>query len=261
MADFRRNWWRLASGLPAAFHAGLAKVLLKDYATFYLIEDHELMGKPSLWSRSRNVITIFVSAMVLIPSDPEIAISDWTRSIGDIPAGLSFVSSVGFNKSVRPDATNRPHMISSDVLAYTDGNGIAQQVTLKPLTAPGSTFGTDANGSPNNGARVNSDGSVTITKDGTVLDGYIFTGTITIQANNVTIENFRLDASGTFYGIYKAWETRATGTVIQDGEITGAQYGVSAHDFTALRLNIHDSGEDGVISSGNNGTVLRFLHP
>ena len=160
--------------------------------------------------------------------------------------------------STMPDATNRPHMISSNVLAYIDGNGIAQQVTLKPLPAPGSTFGTDANGDPNNGARVNSDGSVTITKDGTVLDGYIFTGTVTIQANNVTIENFRLDASGTFYGIYKAWETKATGTVIQDGEITGAQYGVSAHDFTALRLNIHDTGEDGVISSGNNGTVLDF---
>ena len=127
------------------------------------------MTEPVILSRTRNLIIIFASVMTITPSHPGIAISDWVRSSTDPLAGLphtpsSPVSSTTFYKSARPDATNRPHMISSNVLAYTDGTGVAQQVTLKPLPARGSTFGTDANGNPNNGARVNSDGSVTITR-------------------------------------------------------------------------------------------------
>ena len=100
----------------------------------------------------------------------------------------------------RPDGTNCPHMISSNILAYTDVNGAAKQVMLKQLPLPGSRFGADVNGVPNNGARVYSDGTVTITIDGTVLDGYIFNNIINVKANNVTIRNFRLNG-GTF-GIY-----------------------------------------------------------
>ena len=51
-------------------------------------------------------------------------------------SGLAFATPA-FAQSVKPDGTNRPHRISSNVLQFTDGNGVAQQVTLKPLPALG----------------------------------------------------------------------------------------------------------------------------
>jgi hypothetical protein len=194
-------------------------------------------------------------------------------SSGDTPAGLPhtpalFVSSasggevfvwngylVDFRPSARPDAANRPHMISANVMAYTDGNGVAQQVMLKSLPTSGSTFGNDANGNPNNGALVNSGGVVTVTVDGTVLDGYIFNDTINVQANNITIKTFRL--SGGTFGINIDYRQNVTGTLIQDGEMYGSSHSaIYGHDFIAQRLNIHDEGSDGIVASGNNGGVL-----
>jgi hypothetical protein len=162
---------------------------------------------------------------------------------------------VDFPRSAPPDANNRPHMISSNVMAYTDAHGVAQQVTLKPLPAPGSTFGTAANGHPNNGAYYDPRGWVNVTVDGTVLDGYDFNGvSINVQANNVTIKNFRL--SGGLYGINIDYRQNVTGTVIEDGEMYGSsKCAIYGHDFIAKRLNIHGEGQDGINASGNNGTV------
>jgi len=88
-----------------------------------------------------------------------------------------------------PNASNRPHMISANVLAYTDANGTAQTVTLKPMPAKGSTFGTNASGQPNNGAYYDPRGWVTVTVAGTVIDGYNFDGVPMgdINVSNTTI--------------------------------------------------------------------------
>ena len=199
-------------------------------------------------------------------SHPVIAIGACAQSFDDTPVGLPyarglFVSSSTFYKSARPGEADRPHIISSIVLAYVDGNGVAQQVTLKPLPAPGSTFGTDANGNPNNGARVNSDGSVTIIKDGTVIDGYNLTNGAIIEANNATIKRCEI-SDGNFFGVKIKENTPYTRTLIEDCEIQGSSvYGIFGHDFTALRLNIHDIGQDGINASGGNGMVLDcYIH-
>ena len=158
--------------------------------------------------------------------------------------------------ATQPNATNSPHLISSNVLAYTDANGVAQQITLKPLPAPGSTFGTDVNGNPNNGARVNSNGSVTIIKDGTVIDGYILSNGVLVEANNVTVQ--RSSITG---GLYNVQIGNVTGTLIQDSELSNASNGIIGHDFTAQRVNIHNELEDGIVATGSNGTVLdSYIH-
>ena len=135
-------------------------------------------------------------------------------------------------------------------MAYTDSNGVAQQVTLKPLPARRSTFGTDANGNPNNGAYYDPRGWVNVTVDGTVLDGYDFNRvSINVQANNVIIKTFRL--SGGVYGINIDYRNNVTGTTIQDGELYGSsQAEIYGHDFIAQGLNIHDEGQDGIDASG-----------
>ena len=217
-------------------------------------------------SRTLNLITILVSVMAIMPSNQSITISAWAGTFGDTPVGLPYtpgllVTSNTFYTSARPGATNRPHMIFSNVLANTDGNGVAQQITLKSLPASGSTFGTDANGNPNNGARVNSDGSVTIFKDGTVIDGYNLSNGVIIEANNATIKRCEISGGG-YWGVKINYDNNYKGTLIEDCEIQGSSsYGIYGHDFTALRLNIHDIGEDGINASGGNGTVLDcYIH-
>lgn len=87
-----------------------------------------------------------------------------------------------------PDATNRPHMISSNVMAYTDANGVAQTITLKSLPAPGSSFGINSGGTPNNCAYYDPRGWVNVGAN-CVIDGYNFDGVAigNILGSNVTV--------------------------------------------------------------------------
>ena len=161
--------------------------------------------------------------------------------------------------ATQPTAINTPHMISSNLLVYFDPNGVSQQATLKPLPAPGSTFGTDANGNLNNGARVNNDGSVTIFKDGTVIDGYILSSGITVEANNTTIK--RCEITGSRYGVTINYDNNFKGALIEDCEIHDCYIGIYGHDFTVQRCNIYEMGQDGVVAAGSNGNVLNcYIH-
>jgi hypothetical protein len=105
-------------------------------------------------------------------------------------AGASSTATATATVSAWPDATNRPHMISATVMAYTDVNGVAQQVTLKPLPAPGSYFGVDATTlKPNNGVYYDPRGWCAINVDNTLVDGYDFNGVALgpLNANSTTI--------------------------------------------------------------------------
>ena len=63
--------------------------------------------------------------------------------------------------------------------------------------------------------------SVTIRDDGTLLENVDISGRIRIEANNVTIRNFRIDGGGTHYGIQIA--SGYSGIHIEDGEIFNVQ--------------------------------------
>lgn len=95
----------------------------------------------------------------------------------------------------------------------------------------------------------------TITEDGTVLENVRITGQVTIKANNVTIRNFILDAQGGNYGIQAT--NKNTGIRIEHGELINANsaliYGTG---FTAVALNIHESGADGVKVQGEGGPTV-----
>lgn len=102
-------------------------------------------------------------------------------------------------------------------------------------------------------------GGITITEDNTVLDGYSFTGTVRVQANNVTIRNFKISCSGCFYGIQATYG--ATNLLIEDGEIEGVQSaGIFGGNLTARRLEIYNMGNDAFKPTGNAIIESNWIH-
>jgi hypothetical protein len=97
-------------------------------------------------------------------------------------------------------------------------------------------------------------GTLKITTDGVELENLEISGIVTIDADNVTIRNFRISATG-FYGIKIL--AGHSGIVIEDGEIFNmTSSGIVGMGFTARRLHIHDSGGDGIKAQGAGGPVL-----
>lgn len=93
-----------------------------------------------------------------------------------------------------------------------------------------------------------------ITADGTIIENADMRGTIEIKADNVTLRNFRI--TGGLYGIRV--EDGHTGIVFEDGEIHDvASAAIIGVGFTAKRLHIHDTGNDGIKPQGStSGSTL-----
>ena len=152
---------------------------------------------------------------------------------------------------------------------FTDGKPDAQ-----PKTAAATPDGTDGkpsapkvagarperpwahNTGPSNPAALTPSASLTIKTDGAVLENLDITGRVKIEASNVTLRNFRIDATGTSYGILI--EDGHGGILLEDGEIFNMKSsGILAYsDFTARRLHIHDSGADGLKVQGGSGPTV-----
>lgn len=97
------------------------------------------------------------------------------------------------------------------------------------------------------------DGPGTITTDGATYEDFTLAGTITIDADSVTLRNFVID--GGHYGIRVL--DGHSGIVIEDGEIHGmASAGILGVGYTARRLYIHDSDGDGLKVQGSGGPTL-----
>ena len=130
----------------------------------------------------------------------------------------------------------------------TSGHGSELvRVRLNVLVPGGSTNGNrpgPGNTGPTNRNILQTMGGMTITQDGTVIENARIFGSIDIQANNVTIRNFTIDAGNQPYAIRCI--SGNTGIVIEDGELINVD---SAHiygsGFSAFRLNMHESGGDG----------------
>ena len=113
------------------------------------------------------------------------------------------------------------------------------------------------NTGPTNPAALVSSGSKMITTDGAVYENLNVNGDIYIDADNVTIRNFRINAAGGSYAI-KVFDGHR-GVVIEDGEITGFRSaGILGVGYTASRLHVHTSGGDAFKIQGTGGpTVLQ----
>jgi hypothetical protein len=113
-------------------------------------------------------------------------------------------------------------------------------------------------GPSNAGILVNSAG-VTINTPGAVVENKNFTGMVFITANNVTLRNFRIDATGDSYGISAAQDK--TGIVIEDGEIHDATGdGIYGTGYTARRINVHHCGGDGFKHQGDGAIQNCWVH-
>ena len=110
-------------------------------------------------------------------------------------------------------------------------------------------------------------GPSTITTDGTVLSGYIFTSPLTIMANNVTVENSYFPIAGTCIQVGSGDNPNVyTGCLIQNCEmagetppggsnpVVGNNEAVQGSQFTIDHCNIHGYAKD-VNCEGSNITV------
>lgn len=96
-----------------------------------------------------------------------------------------------------------------------------------------------------------------ITTDGTTYENFIWTGgTLTIDADDVTLRNFRMN--GSLYGIKV--ESGHRGIVIEDGEIYDSQSAaILGVGWTGRRLYVHGNDGDGFKIQGSGGpTVLEY---
>ena len=145
---------------------------------------------------------------------------------------------------------------SADVSWTNVTNGFGNATTSVDLTLsePGGGGGQKPgphNTGPSDPSLLVPSGTITADVDGMVIENVDVNGIIRIEANNVTIRNFRINAGGNSYGIHCTFGTY-TGTVMEDGEIYNVDSSaLIGRNFTARRLNIHHSGGDGIKAEGN----------
>ena len=98
-----------------------------------------------------------------------------------------------------------------------------------------------------------------ITEDGATYENLEVTGDILIQADNVTIRNFRINAGGAIYGVKAVFGHQ--NLLLEDGEITNFfSAGIVGGNLVARRLNINESGNDGVKLGSNSRLEASWVH-
>jgi len=144
-------------------------------------------------------------------------------------------------------------VISAPTRAQTDD---LELLTLPAMLAANSRTGSNTlkPGPNNTGFQLNpkvvvQSDSIKVTEDGAVLKDIDLTGCIDIAANNVVLQNIRINCSG-LYGIHM--NSGFENLLIEDVEIFGPlSSGILGSHFTVRRANIHDSGSDAVKAGSN----------
>ncbi|WP_028047327.1 PKD domain-containing protein [Cellulomonas sp. URHE0023] len=105
-------------------------------------------------------------------------------------AGLQSAGSVGFSAYVASNVTAIPMTASYSDFQVLSASSAAGDGTVVPQPTPVGMPGADNTGVPN-GTVINKvvDGNVTITTDGTVIDGWDIRGYVSVRAKNVVIRN------------------------------------------------------------------------
>lgn len=102
-----------------------------------------------------------------------------------------------------------------------------------------------SNTGPSNPGALRSLGSCpTINNNGTIIENFSCSGRITVNASNVTLRNFSVDASGDWYGVLVNGST--DGLLMEYGEISGAGAScIRGMGWTGKYLDIYDC-DDGL---------------
>ncbi|MFC4588889.1 DUF4082 domain-containing protein [Sphaerisporangium corydalis] len=113
-----------------------------------------------------------------------------------------------------------------------------------PASPPSTSFPGAADTGVPSGTNLKASKSITVTKDGTVIDGMEVSGEINVDADNVTIRNTRLAAAPGDWGIIQ--RQGHTGLKVEDSEIFGngrdrTQFGIinQGRELTVRRVDIH----------------------
>jgi hypothetical protein len=104
------------------------------------------------------------------------------------------------------------------------------------------------------GTSLTTSGSITVSTPGTVIDGKDVTGSITVNANNVTIKNSKIHTSGGYWAIKS--DIDPTGTKIINNEIyspNGFYTGITLNNVFICGNYIH--GFENMITGGSNMTI------
>ncbi|WP_405143783.1 DUF4082 domain-containing protein [Sphaerisporangium sp. NBC_01403] len=122
-----------------------------------------------------------------------------------------------------------------------------RQPTVAPTsqpTAPGGSWPNGSNTGVPSGVKLTQSKSITVTKDGTVIDGMEVQGEINVDADNVTIRNTRLAAAPGDWGIIQ--RQGRSGLTVENSEVFGngkqrTQFGIlnQGGDLTVRRVDIH----------------------
>lgn len=90
--------------------------------------------------------------------------------------------------------------------------------------------------------------SITVSAEGAVIENVDVNGLIKVQADNVTLRNFRISGDRT----YSVRTYDSTGLVMEDGEIRDSiSSGILGGNFEARRLEIHETQSDAVKAQSN----------
>ena len=114
-----------------------------------------------------------------------------------------------------------------------------------PAPAAGAKPGPDNTGVPA-GTSLTPSGGLRITQANTVVDARDISGTVYVEASNVTIRSSRIHGSSSDdFGVL----VRSGSVQIIDSEISGFQNGIAGNGWTATRVDLHSLTDDGVSST------------
>ena len=140
--------------------------------------------------------------------------------------------------------------------AAYDGPGAAT-TNASPSPTPVRHPDSSTTGVPR-GVALRPSGPIKITQAGTVVDGLDVTGSITVEADDVTIRNTRIRGTGGAPVVL-----RGTGLLVEDTEIDGQGKGnpaIGYRDYVLRRVDIHDVAEGPRIAGGNVTIEDSYIH-
>jgi len=179
-------------------------------------------------------------------------------TLGYIPLLAALVLALGSSRSIATSTTPKITRLPSLTMGCSDyvscgfpsavNTGVLKGTTLKPIS-----------GGPD---------GLTITQDGTVIDGADITGWVNVNANNVTIRNSRISTTG-YWGIMlseghsglKVLNCTIVGVVGQGADNGGEDYGIANYGGPDVEIAYNDISEFAHNFAGSNGYVHdNYMH-
>ncbi|MFT4647432.1 MAG: hypothetical protein ACI9X4_000644 [Glaciecola sp.] len=182
---------------------------------------------------------------------------------GDLNSTQSETIQASLTASVIAALPTGTYTTTIDFVNETGQYGSTQRDVILTVSDPGAPSTGDKPGphntGPTNTGILQTVGGMTITQDGAVIENVRVYGAVNIEANNVTLRNFIIDAGGQPYAIRAI--AGKQGIVIEDGELINVSSSlIYGGGFEARRLNMHESGGDGFKTTNDAVVEACWVH-